>query len=70
MCLVREDKDVMFGIERLCVGLIELLNQGKDKAGVTPKFINQIIATGGNKLPSLGFAQQAAVFKGIADLLV
>lgn len=68
--LVRENEDIMVGADGLHVGLIKLLNQGEDKTGVPPKFVDQIVAAGGHKLPSFRLAQQSAVFKGLADLLV
>ena len=60
----------MVGRNRLHLGLVEFLNEGKDETGVTLQFLHQIITAAGDKLAGFGFAQQAAVFKGAADLLV
>lgn len=68
--LVRENENIVVGVNRLCVRLIELLDQGEDKARVAPQLANQIIPAGGHKLPGFGLAQQATVFKSFADLFV
>ena len=68
--LVGENENIVVGVDGLGIGLIELLNQGEDKTGVPPKFVDQIVAAGGHKLSGFRLTQQAAVFKGLADLLV
>ena len=68
--LVRENKDIMVGVDGLRVRLIELLNQRENKTGVSPELADQIIAADGHKLSGFRLAQQAAVFKGLTDLLV
>ena len=70
MGLVGQNQDVVVGIDGLGLRLIEFLDQGEDEAGVAPEFVDQIVAAGRHELPGLCLPQQAAVLKGIADLLV
>lgn len=70
MGLVRHDEDIVVGIDRLRVGFVEFLNEGKNKTGIATQLLYQIFAAGGNKLAGFGLAQQAAIFEGVTDLLV
>ena len=67
---VRQNQNVVIRVDGRLLGQIELLNQGKHKAGVAPQLFYKVCTAGCNELRSLGFAQQTAVFKGIADLPV
>ena len=58
----------MVRVDRLRIRLVEFLNQGKDKAGIAPQLLNQIVPTGRDELARFCLTQQTAVFKGIADL--
>lgn len=61
----------MVGIDGLRVRTVEFVDQREDKAGIAAQFRFQIGAAGGDVLGGLRpFAQQPAVFKGVADLLV
>ena len=60
----------MVWIYGLSLRLIEFLDQGKDEAGVAPELVDQIVAAGRHELSGLGLPQQAAVLKGVTDLLV
>ena len=60
----------MVRIDRICPGLIKLLNQREDKAGVPVEFLHQIVSAGGYELAGLSFSQEPAIFKGIANLFV
>ena len=68
--LVRHNEDIMVRVDWLQVRPVELLDQGEHKAGIAPQLVQQVRAVGGDKLPGLGGAQDAAVLKRIADLLV
>ena len=56
--------------DRLCVWLVEFLNQCKNVAGVAFQLAHQIRTAGSHELLTLGFSQQTAGFKGAAYLLV
>lgn len=61
----------MIGIDRLAVRAVEFVDQREDEAGVAAELGFQIRTAGGDILRRLcPLAQQAAVFKGVADLLV
>ena len=61
----------MVGIDGVYVRAVEFVDQGEDKAGVAAQLCLEIRAACGYVLGGLGaLAQQAAVFKGVADLLV
>ena len=60
----------MVGIDGRFLRFVELLDEGKNKAGVALQLTDKSAAAGGDKLRRLGFSKQAAVFKGIADLFV
>lgn len=68
--LIRHDDNVVVGINGWLVRLVELLDQGENEAGIPPELCHQIGAAGGDELGCLGGTQQAAILKGIADLLV
>ena len=70
VCLVGQNQNIMVRANWICVGYVEFLNQSKNKAGISLEFSHQVSAAGGNKLAGFSFAQQAAIFKGIADLSV
>ena len=70
MSLVRHDDNIVVGINRRLIRLIEFLNQGKDEAGISSEFCRQIRAAGGDELGCFGCTQQSAVFEGVTDLLV
>ena len=67
---VRQDQHIVIRVDGRLLGQVELLNQGKHKAGVALQLFYKVCTAGCNKLRSLGLAQQTAVFKGIADLPV
>ena len=68
--LVRHDDNIVVGIDRRGVGLIEFLDQRKDEAGIPFQFLHEIVPARGDKLRCFGFSEQPAVFKRVADLLV
>ena len=70
MGLVAHDDDVMIRLDRRQVIAIEFLNQRENVAGVALQHIHQTCGTGGNKGIGCDTAEAAAVFKGIADLVV
>ena len=71
VCLVRHEDDVVVWIDGLRVRAVEFVDQREDKAGVAAELRFQISAAGGDVLGGLRpLAQQPAVFKGVADLLV
>ena len=67
---IRQNQNVVIRVDGRLLGQVELLDQGKHKAGVALQLFYKVCTAGCNKLRSLGFAQQTAVFKGIADLPV
>ena len=67
---VGHDQNVVVGIDGLQTRLVKLLNEGKDKAGIAFELLHQVLTAGRHECAGIRFAQQAAVFKGVADLLV
>ena len=70
MCLVAHHDNIVVGIDRLCLRVVELLNEREDERRIAFQFRLQVLAAAGNELLCLNIAQQAAVLKGITDLLV
>ena len=68
--LVRHDDNVVVGIDRRFVRLIEFLYQRKYETRIAFQFTHQVITACCYKLGGFCFAQRSAIFKGIADLLV
>ena len=61
----------MVWIDGLTVRAVEFVDQGEDEAGVAAQLRLEVGAACGYVLGGLGaLAQQAAVFKGVADLLI
>ena len=67
---IRQNQNVVIRVDGRLLGQIELLDQGKHKAGVALQLFYKVCTAGCNELRSLCLAQQTAVFKGIADLPV
>ena len=53
MGLVTHHDDNMVGIDRFCLGVAELLDEGEDEGGIALQLGLQVFSAGGNKL--LGF---------------
>ena len=70
VCLVAHHDDIVVGIDRLCLRVVELLNEREDERRIAFQLRFQVLATTCNKLLGLHIAQQAAVLKSITDLLV
>ena len=70
MGLVGHDDDVVGRGDGRDAPLVELLNEGEDKAGVALELFDEVVAALGDVSGCLGGSQQTAVFEGVADLLV
>ena len=69
--LVRHEDNTMVGNNRHGVRVVEFVDQREDEAGVAAQLRFQICAAGGDVLGRLcPLAEQTAVFKGVADLLI
>ena len=53
---IRQNQNVVIRVDGRLLGQIELLNQGKHKAGVAPQLFYKVCTAGCNELRSLGFA--------------
>ena len=70
MGFVRHDKNVIIGIERPCIGLVEFLYQSEYEAGIVFKHGYQSFAACGYVLLGLSRTKQSTTFKRAADLFV
>ena len=60
----------MIRVDRRFIRLVEFLYQRENKAWIAFQLRDKVAAACSNKLRSLRFSKQTAVFKGVADLLV
>ena len=70
VCLVGHDNNIVIGNNGLSIPLVELLNQREDEAGIALQLADQVIAALRYVFGGLDTAQQTAILKGVADLLV
>ena len=70
--LVAHHDDVVVGVDGVGLGggVVELLNEREDERGVALELIDEVLGTLRHEFLGFGLAQQAAVLKGLADLLV
>ena len=70
MRLVAHHDNVMVGIDRLGLWVVELLNEREDERRIAFQFLLQVLPAAGDELLGLHVAQQSAVLERVADLLV
>ena len=66
--LVRHDYDVVIRQDGVGVGLVELVDERKDEAGVAPQFLDEVGPAGGDGLRGCDIAEYAAVLERAAYL--
>ena len=70
MRFIRNDEDIMIGVDRRFIRLIKLLDQREYKARIPFQFIDQIRSACCHQFLAFGFAKKAASLKSTTDLLV